>query len=70
MSKILHDFCNLLAIFVEINANLILKCYISCGDDMKQKKKNSDVFNDMIDNIKYAKRLMYINYYSTFDKKK
>ena len=49
---------------------MTLKCYISYGDMMKNKKKEVDVFDLMIDNIKYAKRLIYIKYPEVFDKKK
>ena len=37
---------------------------------MNNKEKMTEAFDNMIDNIKYAKRLIYIKYYVPFDKKK
>ena len=35
---------------------------------MKKKVSNADAFAVMLDNIKYAKRLMYIKCYNVFEK--
>lgn len=67
--KFPYKSLNLLANFVETNATSFFWCYISYGDAMK-REETTKVFDEMFDNIKYAKRLLYIKYMDIFDKKK
>ena len=66
MTKILYKLSN----FVETDAKIFARCYISHGDTMKKRKTTYESFDVMLDNIKYAKRLIYIKYLGSFDKKK
>jgi len=49
---------------------LLLSSIFYMVKHMKDKEKMLDAFDSIIDNIKYAKRLVYIKCFGSFDKKK